>query len=642
MIKRNWDVLVIGGGHAGTEAAWAAANALGGGHVALITMDPSRIGAMSCNPAIGGLAKGQIAREIDALGGLMGRAIDASGIMFKVLNQSRGPAVRGPRAQADKYRYPRAVQDLIASHPDITIIASTVDELLVENAKCIGVRLPIGAGISNPHAEENLNNFEGPCPPRFSSEPSSRSSESIDLHASSIVLTTGTFLKGLMHEGEKKTIGGRTGEGSSLGLSSELSRLGFDLGRLKTGTPPRLDRSSIDWESLPIQTGDNFPIPFSDLTERSSFPLIPQIECRVTHTTIEAHSLIRKNLHRAPMYSGALDAESGPRYCPSIEDKVVRFKERSSHHVFLEPESLDTNEIYANGISTSLPLEIQQEVVRLMPGCEKATLLKPGYAVEYDVSWPHQIDATAMTKLVDGLFLAGQLNGTSGYEEAGGQGVLAGLNAARYVKGNDLIRLSRDQAYIGVMMDDLVTKQPREPYRMFTSRAEHRLRLRADTTDSRLTPLGRGWGLVGDSRWKKWEERNEMLQKIDAEIEISTLHGKPMGQVIKRPELQPIEVQEKLSQEWPLHLVERIMHDRRYDSYIKRGDIEIRKQSELDAYCIPRTLNFSNIEGLRNEAKESLEKFQPATIGQAARLAGVSPADVQIIRIALISRGSNV
>ena len=638
MIDQKWDVIIIGGGHAGTEAAWAAANALNGGKVALITMDPSRIAAMSCNPAIGGLAKGQIAREIDALGGLMGQAIDRSGIMFKVLNQSRGPAVRGPRAQADKYKYPRAVQDLIASHKNITVISSTVEELLVKDKKCIGVRLPKGAGISVPKDQSEIDQINTFSMPRYGMDGIKRSSTPIELYSHAVVLTTGTFLKGLMHEGENKTEGGRIGEGSSVGMSGELSRLGFELGRLKTGTPPRLDRRSIDWESLPIQRGDDDPVPFSDLTDRGKFPLIKQVECRVTHTTEQAHELIKNNLHRAPMFSGAIDAEAGPRYCPSIEDKVVRFVDRLTHHVFLEPESLDTDEIYANGISTSLPLEIQKSIVSMMPGCQNARIIKPGYAVEYDVVWPHQIDATTMTKLVDGLFFAGQLNGTSGYEEAGGQGLLAGLNAARYINNEVLIRLSRDQAYIGVMMDDLVTKKPREPYRMFTSRAEHRLRLRADTTDARLTPLGKQWGLIDDMRWSKWEKRKNDLENILDEIKKININGKALAQVIRQPEITVKEIELKLDSKWPSYLVERVIHDLRYESYVKRGEIEIQRQKELDSYSIPKGLDFLKIEGLRNEAKESLQKYNPLTIGQAGRLAGVSPADIQILRIALLRK----
>ncbi|MEX0776704.1 MAG: FAD-dependent oxidoreductase, partial [Phycisphaeraceae bacterium] len=455
MNPQPYDIIVIGGGHAGAEAAWAAANL--GARVALVTMNPAKIGAMSCNPAIGGLAKGQMVREIDALGGLMGLAADATGIQFRMLNVSKGPAVQGPRAQCDKYAYAREVQRLLGSRPEIDIIEGTAERIDVRDGRVCGLQ------IQNPKSEIR------------------------NLSASAVVLTTGTFMRGLMHTGERQSEGGRVGEGSAVGISGALRGLGFDLGRLKTGTPPRLAAESIDFDSLQLQPGDEVPVPFSDLTEPrgalghprgsirgltprgSDFPALPQRPCWITQTNPAIHDLIRANLHRAPMYNGQIQT-TGPRYCPSIEDKVVRFADRDSHHVYLEPESLETNEIYCNGISTSLPADVQEIVVRQMPGCSRARILRHGYAVEYDMVWPHQIDATGMTKKVSGLFLAGQINGTSGYEEAAGQGLLAGLNAVRFVRGQTPVRLRRDQAYLGVMMDDLVTKTPREPYRMFTSR----------------------------------------------------------------------------------------------------------------------------------------------------------------------------
>ncbi len=397
MTNAHYDIIVIGGGHAGAEAAWAAANL--GATVAMVTMDPGKIGAMSCNPAIGGLAKGQMVREIDALGGLMGLATDATGIQFRMLNASKGPAVWGPRAQCDKYRYAREVQRLLGTRPEITIIAGTVETIVVEKGRVKGVEVA-GAAIS----------------------------------CSSVVLTTGTFMRGLMHTGERQTEGGRVNEGAAVGISGALRELGFELGRLKTGTPPRLAAESIDFAGLVLQPGDSEPLPFSDLSPTAlaggRFPQQEQRPCHLTHTCEASHQLIRANLHRAPMYNGQIQT-AGPRYCPSIEDKVVRFADRSSHHVYLEPESLDTNEIYCNGISTSLPADVQEFIVRHMPGCERAVILRPGYAVEYDMVWPHQIDATCMTKRVEGLFLAGQINGTSGYEEAAGQGLIAGLNAVR-------------------------------------------------------------------------------------------------------------------------------------------------------------------------------------------------------------------
>ncbi|MDG2292133.1 MAG: FAD-dependent oxidoreductase, partial [Phycisphaerales bacterium] len=446
----HYDVIVIGGGHAGTEAAWAAASVLrsqDAGRVALVTMDPSRTGTMSCNPAIGGLAKGQIAREIDAMGGLMGRAIDATGIMFKMLNTSKGPAVRGPRAQADKEAYRVEVQRLISCAANIDVIAGTVDDLLMEQGRAVGVLLPPGSGVVHPRPDRH-DDVAGEQPRSiYASTPASKDvhSDAVRLLSSAVVLTTGTFMRSLMHTGDQQTKGGRVDEGSADGISGTLQRLGFELGRLKTGTPPRLRRGSIDWNGLEGQRGDDHPIPFSDLTPQhlpgGRFPRLEQVECRITHTTDEAHALIRANLDRAPMYSGQVDAESGPRYCPSIEDKVVRFHDRPSHHVFLEPETLHTEEIYCNGISTSLPADVQDRLVRTMPGCEHAEVLRWGYAVEYDMVRPHQIDATCMTKFFRGFFLAGQINGTSGYEEAGGQGLIAGLNAARYARGDELVRL---------------------------------------------------------------------------------------------------------------------------------------------------------------------------------------------------------
>jgi len=398
MTQRNFDVIVIGGGHAGVEAAWAASSVLPSGNIAFVTMDPKKIGVMSCNPAIGGLGKGQIVREIDALGGVMGRAIDATGIMFKMLNTSKGPAVWGPRAQADKDAYAVEVQRLIATRKNIEIIEATVDDLIGEDGEIKGVILD---------------------------EP---------LFANAVILTTGTFMRGLMHTGEVQEKGGRVGEGTADNISDALRGLGFELGRLKTGTPPRLSKKSVDWENLQPQLGDADPVPFSDLPPET-FPVLGQVDCRITATTPEMHQLIKDNLDRAPMYSGAIDAESGPRYCPSIEDKVVRFAERESHHVFLEPETVNGDSIYCNGISTSLPEDVQEKMIRMMQGCQHAEILQMGYAVEYDIVRPHQINATCETKLVAGLFLAVQINGTSGYEEAAGQGLLAGLNAARIILG---------------------------------------------------------------------------------------------------------------------------------------------------------------------------------------------------------------
>jgi tRNA uridine 5-carboxymethylaminomethyl modification enzyme len=644
---RAFEVIVIGGGHAGVEAAAAAARVLraagvGGaegarkavdarasegarnavGAVAMVTMDPTRVGAMSCNPAIGGLAKGQMVREVDALGGVMGLAADTAGIQFKVLNQSKGAAVRGPRAQCDKYAYAVEVQRLLSAQPGVEVIAGTVDELLVERGACVGVRVSAAEGV-------------------------------VELRARAVVLTTGTFMRALMHTGAEQTPGGRVGEGSAVGISSALRALGFELGRLKTGTPPRLARESIRWEDLEAQHGDDVPMPFSDLSPGAMpsgrFPHLPQVECRLTRTSAEIHALIRRNLHLAPMYSGQVEAECGPRYCPSLEDKVVRFADRESHQVFLEPESLGTNEVYCNGISTSLPREVQAEIVRGMPGCEDARVLRWGYAVEYDMVWPHQIDATCETKRVEGLYLAGQINGTSGYEEAAGQGLVAGLNAARRALGLGAIRLGRAQAYVGVMMDDLVTRTPREPYRMFTSRAEHRLLLRADNADERLTEVGRELGLVDEVRWQAWRRRQAQLAAVREALAGARVGGVRALDLVRRPDVDAVQVWREVmvalgagegggaadARSASAAVVDRVVTDLRYAGYVERQRAEVRRQEESEHVAIPAELRADTITGLRHEAREALERFRPATLGQAGRLAGISPADVTLIALAV-------
>jgi len=592
-MARTVDVIVIGGGHAGVEAAWAASSVLPNGIIALVTMDPSKIGVMSCNPAIGGLGKGQIVREIDALGGVMARAIDATGIMFKMLNTSKGPAVWGPRAQADKDAYRDEIQRVLATRKNIEVIEGTVDDLIVEDGKIVGAML------------------EDP------------------LHAKAVVLTTGTFMRGLMHTGEDQNQGGRVGEGTAEGISGTLRGLGFELGRLKTGTPPGLSMKSIEWDSLPAQLGDKDPVPFSDLPTED-FPTLQQVDCRITNTTAEMHNLIRENLHRAPMYSGAINAESGPRYCPSIEDKVVRFAERDQHHVFLEPETVNGDSIYCNGISTSLPREIQEQIIPMMPGCKDAVILQMGYAVEYDIVRPHQINATCETKSIKGLFLAGQINGTSGYEEAAGQGLLAGLNAARTVFDKELITLGRDQAYIGVMMDDLVTTLPREPYRMFTSRAEHRLLLRADNSDERLTRYGNELGLVCQQRWDAWVARAHHLEEIRYQIRELKL-----GKLVKKSDTPIVEIVSKLPKKLDARLIRRVVTDVRYEGYIVRQQAEIKRQAKTEGRKIPPNLDPTTISGLRNEAVDVLKEFKPATLGQASRLAGITPADITLLSIAI-------
>ncbi len=608
MTGRAYDVIVVGGGHAGVEAAWAVAGM--GGRVALVTMDPDRIGAMSCNPAIGGLAKGQMVREIDALGGLMGRAADATGIQFRVLNVSKGPAVRGPRCQSDKYAYARKVQEILRERPGIEVVRGTVDELIVEQGRCRGAAI-VALGRDDD------------APGRTT------------LFASAVVLTTGTFMRGLMHTGEAQSEGGRVGESAAVGISHDLRRLGFELGRLKTGTPPRLAADSIDFDALPLQPGDDRPLPFSDLTDRARFPVLEQRPCHITHTNDAIHALIRANLERAPMYNGQIET-TGPRYCPSIEDKVVRFADRSSHHVYLEPESLDTDEIYCNGISTSLPADIQEQVVRGMPGCARARILRYGYAVEYDMVRPHQIDATTMTKRVRGLLLAGQINGTSGYEEAAGQGLLAGVNAMRHAAGRELIRLRRDQAYIGVMMDDLVTKTPREPYRMFTSRAEHRLLLRADNAAERLTGFGRELGLVDDERWRAAGRRRDAIASLRDHLEAQRLQEWAAGPEVTTDDLESrIDPSLRAASGWDPGVVGHVLAEIKYAGYIERQQRQISRMSRQEARSIPDDLDYTQVTGLRHEARAALEQFRPATIGQAGRLAAVTPADAMVLTMAV-------
>lgn len=643
-MERFHEVIVIGGGHAGVEAAWSAANLLPGPRsVALVTLDPTKIGVMSCNPAIGGLAKGQLVREVDALGGLMALAADATGIMFKVLNASRGQAVRGPRAQCDKHAYAHAVQDMIASRAEIDVIAGSVEAFRIERGRAVGVRIIGEQGEAT-------------------------------LKARAVVLTTGTFMRGLMHMGETRTAGGRFGEGAAVGISAALRGLGFELGRLKTGTPPRLRKGSLDWESLPAQEGDAEPAAFSSLSgidegsvaqsiggatwrawpSLRAFPVLPQVQCRVTATNADVHAVIRENLHRAPMYSGQIES-AGPRYCPSIEDKVVRFGERDSHHVFLEPESLRDDWVYCNGISTSLPPDVQDHVVRGMKGCERAEILRYGYAVEYDMVRPHQIHATGMTKIIEGLFLAGQINGTSGYEEAAGQGLIAGINAAKWALGGGAsfaggeFLLGRHEAYIGVMMDDLVCKTPVEPYRMFTSRAEHRLMLRADNADDRLTPLAHALGLLdstplGRLRVQRFARRRRELSRIAEFIASIRVEGVPLSRAARRPEFSAMDLRrcvedahpqtrDFLSESWlTAHA------DLRYESYVVRARAEVRRSAEMERKTIPHDVDYASFVALRTEARGALARFRPATFGQAARLEGVTPADLTLLSVLLRRR----
>lgn len=631
-MEQRYDVIVIGGGHAGVEAAWAAANMLGeSSRIALVTMDPSKVGAMSCNPAIGGLAKGQMVREIDALNGLMALATDATGIQFKVLNMSKGAAVRGPRAQCDKHAYAEEVQRLIASRPQIHVIAGSVERLLVRD----DAGTPEGRVIEGVVVKAAAQEGEA----------------QMTLHAAAVVLTTGTFMRGLMHTGEHRREGGRFGEGAAIGISGALRELGFELGRLKTGTPPRLKRSTIDWASLQEQRGDEAPEPFSELSRggEAGFPKMPQVDCRITRTGVIAHEAIRANLHRAPMFSGQIEGV-GPRYCPSVEDKIVRFADKDSHHVYLEPESLRNDWIYCNGISTSLPADVQDVIVRSLPGCECAEILRYGYAVEYDMVRPHQIRATAETKLIAGLFLAGQINGTSGYEEAAAQGLIAGINAARRARGQEAITLGRHEAYIGVLMDDLATKTPIEPYRMFTSRAEHRLLLRCDNAPDRLTQLAESLGLLagnalGERRREMFAERRRMLGMLRERVGNSHVQGQPLSEVLRRPDVSIEEMRvwlalpagERSAEQIPDHILDTLRTDCFYEPYARRHGAIIARQVDLDRKRIPHDFDYAAIASIRSESRAALLRFKPATLGQASRLEGMTPADVTLLAV-LISK----
>mgnify|MGYP006276298745 CR=1 FL=1 len=619
----EFQVIVIGSGHAGVEAARAAADALGARSagqpppVALVTLNHAKTGVMSCNPAIGGIAKGQMVREIDAMGGIMARAADATGIMFKQLNTSKGPAVRSPRAQCDRPAYARFIKSEIDNHPGIRVIEAAAGALLTEQTptdhRIVGVTLEA--------RDQSQSSLQG-----------------LKIHANAVVLTTGTFMRGLMHTGESKTRGGRAGEAPATGISAALTKLGFELGRLRTGTPPRLRKSSIDWNNLDKQLGDEPPLPFSDLTPDAQppFPALQQLECRITHTTDRAHQLIRENLDRAPMYRG--DLAAGPRYCPSIEDKAVRFADRNAHHVFLEPESHETDWVYCNGIATSLPTDIQNFIVHDMPGCTHAEILQWGYAVEYDMVRPHQIASTCQTKPIAGLFLAGQINGTSGYEEAAGQGLIAGLNAARTALKLDPVTLARDQAYIGVMLDDLVTKTPKEPYRMFTSRAEHRLLLRADNTADRLTPLASEWGLVCEERWKHFKQRTAALQQLNATIDATRIDQTPLSSLIKRPGYNPEDLLRHAgpaARNAPPGVVATVLAERQYDGYIHRQRAEIKRHAAMERRRIPSWLDYNAVQGLRAESRDALQRFRPETVAQAGRLEGVTSADIALVLVTM-------
>jgi tRNA uridine 5-carboxymethylaminomethyl modification enzyme len=633
----EFDVVVVGGGHAGVEAALAAARL--GAKTALLTSNLDTIAQMSCNPAIGGVAKGQIVREIDALGGAMGRAIDATGIQFRVLNRRKGPAVHGPRAQADRRAYQACVKRLCEEQPGLTLRQETVLDLSVNRAE--GGREWKSGGVGEWRSGvEEKGKTSSDLP--FSSTPplsNSRSGFSVRARgdavyrARTVVLCAGTFLRGVLHYGDQTIPGGRAGEEASCGLSKALERLGFQLRRFKTGTPPRLHGRTIDYSALELQPGDEEPQPFSFLTDRLE---IEQVPCWITYTNPRVHELIRANLHRAPMYSGQIQSV-GPRYCPSIETKVVRFADKLRHQLFLEPEGRSTHEIYINGLSTSLPRDVQEAIVHSIAGLEKAEILRYGYAIEYDFVPSEQLKATLETKRVPGLYLAGQVNGTTGYEEAAGQGLLAGANAALAVQGREPLVLRRDQAYLGVMIDDLVTRGVDEPYRMFTSRAEHRLRLRHDNADRRLTPLGRSLGLVDDVRWTRLEAKEGEIARVNRLLMATRCDESTLAALLGRPHVRWEELVQRLPPlaEVAPEIAQQITYDAKYAGYLGRETVLIERQRRLLERRIPDNFDFASVQHLRAEAREQLGRFRPANLAQAGRVSGITPADLAVLLVHL-------